>query len=256
VKQRLLTSTSVAPNPFFARKSVRALVTTRGHVLVRFERKKAARAQIRPRRHAQVRAVDMAMAVRVGIGAPEVLAHGGDMRRPVVHADHAAHRVRAAVELLDEPVVGDRRVGVGERKPARAERERPLGAVRPRQADVARVDVRHVGAERSDDGFGVVGAAVEHDDHAHVLPQKPVMDRGAAGGRDAFPDMRRLVVGGNDDAEHVDSELFDGRRRRPRCGAFSKQCSQRFIPCNGGWNARRQRGPIVPKKLPQRRWRR
>lgn len=80
--------------------------------------------------------------------------------------------------------------------------------MRPRDADIARVDTRDVRAECGGDVARLVAATVEHDDHAHFFSQQLMMVRRAPGGSHARADMRGFVMSRDDYGKHGDSVLI------------------------------------------------
>src|SRR6218665_2323021 len=89
------------------------------HVLVRWERRKTARAHIVSRAHPQVRPVDVRVPIGIDIRRLVAVAHGRRVGRPVIHLDDTAYGIRAQGELNHQPVGKDVGVGIGVGQPPR-----------------------------------------------------------------------------------------------------------------------------------------
>lgn len=186
-------------------------------VLVARARREAAEREVRVPRDAEVRAVDVTMPAGVDVVEEVPRPHGGRMLAPVVDGHGPAHDVGAERELGREPGGLDDRVGIREREPPRARRERVPGPDRACEADIASVDLDERDIEPPCDLERGVAARIEDDDDADFFPGQTGMTTGLRERGKAVPEERFLVVGRHYDTDHSREELTRSVPRQGFC---------------------------------------
>ncbi len=116
--------------------------TQQGDILATLQWKKPAATHVSSRRHAQVGAVDVTVAILFAIPFQVVMPHRLPVVLPVLNTHAATDGVGAQLQLRAEPVRRDNRIRIGKRQPAHAERQRVRCTRRARHTDIARCDAQ------------------------------------------------------------------------------------------------------------------
>jgi hypothetical protein len=125
------------------------------------------------------------------------------VRRPILHPDRAAYRVRFERELLDQPPIGYERVCVRKGKPASPLAQQQLGSRRTGAANVTRVDRHGDNPLPGRQCARFVCTRIRHNHDLHSFAQQLRMLSAELDAGKAVDDHALFVIRGYNNANHV-----------------------------------------------------
>jgi hypothetical protein len=143
------------------------------------------------------------------------------MTCPVVDLNHPAYHLGIASELASKPVIGDCAIGISKCEPARLASQCDARTFRTGDADVARCYAYRFGSAGMGQRCSRVGATVDNDKRPYNVASQLRVRGSPQYGLKAGHDVRSLVMGRNNDTDHLFLRSHRIGRRRSKHLSFA-----------------------------------